>query len=121
MRRDSVKDRRECFDRWKYIHADGSTVMNCHICLGVIRPSRGDKWEAEHVIPHAFDGTDIRPAHASPCHSSKTKKDVTDIAKAKRIHEKHVGIRRPQGFRKPPAGYVYSWAQRRYVKESEAS
>lgn len=118
-RRDSVRDRRNCFDRSKYVHEDGSTVMDCHICGGVIRPSRGQRWVAEHVIPFAFDGEDVRPAHESPCHAVKTKKDVTDIAKVKRARDKHFGIRRPKGFRKPPPGYKYDWGLRRVVKVGE--
>ena len=118
-RRDSVKDRRKCFDDHRYIHADGSTVMDCHICGGVIRPGRGQKWVAEHVIPLAFDGADVRPAHESPCHTTKTAKDVGDIAKAKRVQEKHFGIRQRQGFRKPPPGFKYDWGKRRLVKVEE--
>jgi hypothetical protein len=41
------------------------------------------------------------------CHAPKTKRDVADIARAKRREAKHLGIRKPSKFRKPPAGVRY--------------
>jgi 5-methylcytosine-specific restriction endonuclease McrA len=96
-RRDNVKQRRDCFDRARYIDHLGRTVMDCHICKGVIYPSRGDEWEADHVNPHYFGGRDVMPAH-SKCHQQKTADtDIPAIAKSKRIHDRHFGIRRASG------------------------
>lgn len=118
--RNSVKDRRECFDRFKYVDALGRTVMDCHICGGVVAPSAGDKWEADHVVPLAWDGTDVRPAHTR-CHKQKTaKKDIPAIAKGKRIYERHYGIRRAKGFYKPK-GAKFDWSRGRYVREEVES
>ena len=97
-RRDSVKARRICFDTHKRTDALGRVVLDCHICdgkYGVILPGRMD-WEAEHVIPHAWDGKDIRPAHVF-CHKEKTKGDVTAIAKSKRVRDRQYGIKRSGG------------------------
>jgi len=46
------------------------------------------------------------------CHrGGKTAKDVGDIARAVRREAKHLGIKKPGGFRKPPPGYNY-WTRR---------
>jgi 5-methylcytosine-specific restriction enzyme A len=69
----------------------------CHICGGKIRP--GEAWDAEHVIPLEISGDDtddnLRPAHVK-CHRSKTAEDAGTIAKAKRVHAKHIGADRPR-------------------------
>lgn len=99
MTRD-VRDRRTCFDTWKRTDALGRTVLDCHICGGVILPAT-ERWEAEHVTPKAWDGKDIRPAHVH-CHREKTsKQDIPAIAKGKRIKDRHFGIKRSKGFYRP--------------------
>lgn len=113
--RNSVKDRRECFDKFKYVDALGRTVMDCHICGGVILPAQ-QRWEAEHVIMYALDGEEIKPAHYSPCHKAKTKDDIKKYAKGKRAGERHYGIRRAKGFPKP-RGAKFDWSRGRYVRE----
>ncbi len=64
----------------------------CHIC-GDYVPL--DEAEFDHVIALAlcFDDTDdnLGPAHV-PCHAKKTKGDVKQIAKAKRVFKKHHGL-----------------------------
>ena len=84
----------------------------CHLCE--LRIQVGDKWDVEHVRPLALDGADdaanMRPAHKD-CHATKTKADAASWSKAKRIKAKHLGIRKPGGFRKPPPGYNY-WTRR---------
>jgi 5-methylcytosine-specific restriction enzyme A len=86
----------------------------CHICGGRIDGAR-EAWDVEHVIPLALcdrdDDANLRPAHAS-CHRSKTSTDITNIARAKRLHEKHTGARKPKGwgpFRKRMNGLVERW------------
>ena len=70
----------------------------CHICGGKI--TVGEAWEIEHVIPLAMGGDDrgpnLQPAH-SKCHRAKTSGDVTAIARAKRLHERHTGARPRKG------------------------
>ena len=109
-RRDSVRDRRECFDRCKRTDEHGRIVLDCHICGGPILPAQ-EKWECEHVIPHHFGGVGTLPAHPH-CHKPKTAKDVSDIAKGKRVRDKTFGIQRSKGsfrnsrFRKKIDGTV---------------
>lgn len=114
--RNSVRDRRDCFDKYKYVDDLGRTVMDCHICHGPIVPSAGDRWEAEHVTMHVADGEDIRPAHYSPCHKTKTKSDIKSWSKAKRVKDRRFGIVRPKGFYKPK-GVKFDWAQGKYIRE----
>jgi hypothetical protein len=122
----STKERRECFDRCKWIHPlTGRLMLTCHICAGPIDPARGTKkgspdyWEAEHTTPKANGGTVTLPAHAA-CHRPKTSRDVHEIARGKRQSNKHYGIERSgETFRKAPEGYEYSWRRRRYVRAQE--
>jgi hypothetical protein len=100
-RPNSTKLRRQCFEAHKYVHpVTGRTVMDCHICGDVIDPVAGDVWEAEHMNPRALSDDDsaknLAPAHAGKgsCHAEKTKVDVGRIAKAKRVRDKHFGIKR---------------------------
>ena len=69
----------------------------CHLCKLPIMPR--EPWEAEHPIPFAIGGSDrledLRPAHVK-CHEDKTKIDVREIAKTKRIYAKHIGAHRSQ-------------------------
>lgn len=65
----------------------------CHICGCKIDGTK-ESWDVEHVVPWALTRDDSdenrRPAHTL-CHKSKTKGDVRSIAKAKRVHAKHIG------------------------------
>lgn len=69
----------------------------CHICGEVIDLDT-QAMDVEHVIPLAMGGADewrnVRPAHRD-CHAAKTKTDVTQIAKAKRVNRKHTNNFRP--------------------------
>ena len=117
-RRDSVKDRRECFDRNKRIDHLGRVVIDCHLCGGVILPAQED-WECEHPIPVAHGGTEKLPAHVH-CHRRKTAEvDIPAIAKGKRVRDRTFGIKRVKGFRRPK-GAKFDWSRGRYVRE-EAS
>lgn len=83
----STKDRARIF---------GANRGICHICEGAI--SVGEAWEIEHVIPWALTRDDsdgnLRPAHKKCHRDHKTKKDVADIAEAKRREAKHLGMRK---------------------------
>lgn len=69
----------------------------CHICEGKI--GVGEGWEVEHIIPLEISGDDsdgnLAPAHVT-CHRAKTKGDARTIAKARRVHQKHTGARKPK-------------------------
>jgi hypothetical protein len=93
--RNSVKDRRECFDRTKRTDEHGRTVLDCYLCGGIILPAI-EAWECEHTIPHHFGGTETLPVHPH-CHKPKTAKDLGDIAKGKRVRDKTFGIARSKG------------------------
>lgn len=125
----STKIRRECFERNRYTDpVSGRVMMDCYLCgvaidvaLSATRNSP-HAWEAEHVIRRVLSKDDspsnILPAHVS-CHKPKTARDTTENSKGKRVHDKHYGITRKQGFRKPPEGYEYSWKAKRYVRIGE--
>ncbi len=91
-KRNSTKDRRECFDTNKLVSDGGAIYLLCHVCKHNI-PAAKETWEADHVTPHELGGTFVLPI-CIPCHEAKTKKDVTAIAKAKRVHDRHFGIKR---------------------------
>jgi 5-methylcytosine-specific restriction protein A len=71
----------------------------CHICEGVIDGTR-EAWEVEHIIPLEISRDDsdgnLAPAHVK-CHRVKTKADVRDISKCRRVAQKYKGERRPKG------------------------
>lgn len=70
----------------------------CHIC-GLKIDGVKEAWEIEHVIPRelylnpkdADTDENMMLAHAK-CHKNKTKKDIANIAKAKRVNAKHNGL-----------------------------
>jgi 5-methylcytosine-specific restriction endonuclease McrA len=67
----------------------------CHLCG--LKIAVGEAWEVEHVIALEISGDDsddnLRPAHVA-CHRPKTAEDAGRIAKAKRVHAKHIGAHR---------------------------
>jgi 5-methylcytosine-specific restriction protein A len=67
----------------------------CHLCGCKI--TVGEPWDVEHVIALEISGDDsddnLRPAHRS-CHAAKTAADAGLIAKARRVHAKHIGAHR---------------------------
>lgn len=83
------------------VHAAANGI--CHICGEIINLAR-EKFEVEHVVPFALGGQDTtsnwRPAHVH-CHRSKTKTDITQIAKAKRVKAKYEGTFRPSRHKLP--------------------
>jgi 5-methylcytosine-specific restriction endonuclease McrA len=73
----------------------------CCICETKIQA--GTAWIDEHVIPLALGGTNDpenrAPAHAA-CAAVKTKADLSNIAKAKRVKQRHIGIKKPRTLTK---------------------
>ena len=97
---EQAKFRRQVFADHKQ-HINGRLILVCYVCGFHIDPAR-ESWDADHVIPHAFDGKDGMPI-CKLCHKAKTADDVTKIAKSKRAHDNHFGIRRKgQGWPKRP-------------------
>ncbi len=66
----------------------------CAECGGAINLARGDVFEVDHLIPLALGGSNdwknLRADHVD-CHASKTKTDIVQITKAKRVNAKHNG------------------------------
>ena len=85
------KFRRRVFADFRQF-VNGRATLVCYVCEHVIDTAT-EAWDADHVIPHAFGGTEGAPI-CKDCHKAKTAGDVTKIAKAKRAHDNHFGIRR---------------------------
>lgn len=85
----------------------------CILCNRKIDGVR-DEWIVEHVRALVLGGADsdenCAPAHES-CRRVKDKVDVASGAKAKRMKAKHLRIKKPSAWRKPPPGYNY-WTRR---------
>lgn len=122
-RRDSVRARRICFDTHKQRDEMG-VFLRCYRCDRRIDPVRQSKdWRADHHPKRWADGGEDTPDNLKPiciwCDSGsdgKAAQDTREVAKRKRISEKHFGIRRKTGFRKP-LGAKFDWSQGRYVKQ----
>lgn len=73
-----------------------------------------EPWIVEHVRALVLGGADsdenCAPAHEN-CRRAKDKVDVAAGAKAKRIKAKHLRIKKPSTWRKPPPGYN-AWTRR---------
>jgi hypothetical protein len=96
MKRNSLRDRRECFEQHKWVHfVTGRIMLTCHICGGAIDPAR-EQWEAEHYSPLAIGGTGLAPAHPA-CHRAKTSTDVSNMARGRDARDRHFNIR-PRGW-----------------------
>lgn len=104
--------RTNCFSHWRREDEQG-VYLDCYLCGGKIRPQRGEKWEAEHVVRRSVGGSDdpsnVRPAHKD-CHAPKTKVDISENAKGKRVSAKHFGIVEKKGWWKPE-GYKHRWGR----------
>lgn len=62
------------------------------------------------------DGLDNCVACCKTCHAFKTRTlDIPVQAKTKRVSDKHQGIDKPRGFRRP-AGMKFNWSKGRYEK-----
>lgn len=71
----------------------------------------GDQWDLDHIKPLAMGGEHVE-SNLQPvlriAHREKTKRDVADLAKARRIKAKHIGIEQSpsrlqsRGFTKSP-------------------
>ena len=80
----------------------------CYLCKTRIDGTR-EAFEVEHEIPWEIsrDNSDdnLQLAHVR-CHKVKTAKDVADIAKVKRIHDKFHGFHPKSRARIPSRGFA---------------
>lgn len=117
--RDSTKARRICFDAHKTYDHLGRVRLICHLNKCVIDPVR-DKWRADHIRRFADDGEDTAENLFPICErcdrDEKAPADTTAVAKGRRQGERHYGVKRPTGFRRPK-GAKFDWSLGRYVKE----
>jgi len=69
----------------------------CEGCRASLMPGR---FHYDHIIPDALGGEptlDNCAVLCRACHAAKTaEKDIPQIAKAKRVHAKHVGAHQPR-------------------------
>ena len=81
----------------------------CESCGTEIQP--GDRVDFDHIIPDGLrKNNDVSNCQVlcRPCHIEKTKTDVTQIAKAKRVEKKHTGAFR-QTRRIVPGSKASKW------------
>lgn len=112
--RNSTRARRICWMTHRTTHAGtGAQVMICAVCAQYIDPIR-DAWRADHIIRHAEGGEDT-PENLQPiclaCDTGpdgKAAHDTREIAKGKRVAEKHFGIREKRG-RPMPGSRASDW------------
>lgn len=94
-----------------FARADG----RCHICGQKIDAGYED-WQVEHVIPLGMGGTEevmddnLQPAHVK-CHRGKTAQDKGHMAKATRMQQRDMGIKK-QTRRPLPGSKASGWKQK---------
>lgn len=119
--RNSTRARRICFDAHRTTDHLGRTILICHLNKCVIDPVR-DEWRADHIRRHADDGEETAENLLPICKvcdvEEKAPQDTREVAKRKRIADRHYGIKRSsRGFRRRPEGFRFDWNIGRYVRE----
>lgn len=104
------------------MNADGQIVCEgCGLVLG------SKKYEIDHRVAEALVVDKAVPLTIEDgqllgmecCHRGgrrKTAHDQADIARAKRREARHLGIRKPSRWPKPPQGWKRNWATGRMEK-----
>jgi hypothetical protein len=122
MSRNSQRDRQICFDA--HIKEDErGRYMICH-CCGVRFNPATTKWRSDHIRRKADGGPStagnlwpiLERCDAGP--DGKAARDTSEVAKRKRVESRHYGIRRADGFRRPPPGMRLNWRAGRYERGS---
>lgn len=100
--------------RLRIWEANGGRCILCGEKIDGVR----EEWTIEHKRALGLGGEDVDancgPAHER-CRRLKDKDDVGRIAKAKRQKARHLGIKKPSAFRRPPLGSRYDWRRGRYT------
>lgn len=103
MKRDSTKARRICVETHAWHNLLGRKCLSCHVCGDVIDLHKDPtKWRADHIRRHAEGGTETAENLWPICLDCDTGKDgkaandTKEVAKGKRVGEKHYGIKRPK-------------------------
>lgn len=90
----------------------------CHLTGAVIDPVR-DAWDLDHKVALILGGehreSNLFPALRDP-HRKKTAAEMAVKSKIAKIRQKHLGIKKPSSFRKPPADMKFNWAKGRYER-----
>lgn len=122
MSRNSTKARRICFTAHS-VERNGKTVLPCHVCKRDMDPVR-EQWRADHIRRHAEGGEDTADNLHPICLDcdggvdGKAAEDTRQVAKGKRVKDKHYGIEQKTGFYKPP-GMKYDWKRGGYRKDDD--
>lgn len=126
MARDSRKCRRICIEDHGWDGPLGRRFLTCHVCKRPIDLLKEpDSWRADHIRRKAEGGEDTAENLRPICldcdcgESGKAANDTREVARGKRIGERHWGAKRSAGFRKAPEGYRYDWKQRRITRISD--
>jgi 5-methylcytosine-specific restriction protein A len=95
-----------------FLRANG----NCEKCTARLYPG---KFHYDHRIPDAMGGEPTLEnceVLCTACHGVKTRtKDVPQIAKVKRVRNRHLGIAPKRASFRKPVGARYDWKLGRYV------
>ena len=107
--RDSTRARRICVDAHKWVGPLGRWFLTCHRCRSAIDLVRSpDGWRADHIRRFAEGGEDTAKNLLPICLAcdagigGKAADDTSEVAKGKRVRDRHLGIRRRKG--RPMAG-----------------
>lgn len=99
--RDSTRARRICFHAHAWKNHLGHIRLTCHLNKCIIDPVR-TRWRADHIKRHANGGEDT-PENLWPiCErcdiEEKAPDDAREIAKGKRVHDRHYNIKQSSGW-----------------------
>lgn len=117
MSRDSTKCRKIVVEHHAFRNPSGRLTLRCHVCDCWIDVLKQPKfWRADHIRRYAEGGADTPDnlfAICMDCDGGKDGKaadDTREVAKGKRVVEKHYGLRRTK---RPMAKRVNPWGRER--------
>ena len=113
-RRNSVRARRICFETHKKTDQQGRIWMTCHLNGCRIDPVR-DPWRADHIRRWAEGGGDtpdnLLPICVRCDREEKVPKDISEVAKGKRVAAKHYGVKK-RSARPMPGSKASRWKRK---------
>ena len=107
--RNSTKDRAICIEAHKHRNAAGRWVLTCHVCktdIDLLKDAASNgmsSWRADHIKRKAEGGPSTGENLWPICidcdggPGGKAARDNTEVAKGKRVSERHFGARVPDG------------------------